>query len=411
MEATKYETVTMVDISKPTREFLDYHKSLVIPESYSNLHNDYGSIHNDYGSIHDSNTYGMTDKYFSHDDFNDFLMHHGTKGQKWGHRQYQNKDGSLTPLGRVHYGVGAARKAVGKGASAVGKGMAKGASAIGKAIRKKNNKQTDAELDAELDRAKVNYERKKKRELIDALNGKKKKVSDMTDQEVIDMINRYKNEKQLKNLKKDANKSRARLYIEEAARKGLASAVENTTRNLLSNIGQGVVDSADTEYNKSKRAKETSENRLKEYENKEKLNKLKKGEKDASEELKKQAQDAENAKKLLTNKLELEALQGDPFAAKHIHDVAVARKGKRYSENSEEARREKEEVQKIGKDFLNSTVYAKERKSAPLSLPASGETSSSKSKTKSRTSSKSETNTNSSKKKKKKKRSQQDDDQ
>lgn len=32
------------------------------------------------------------------------LMHHGTKGMEWGKRLYQYKDGSLTPLGREHYG-------------------------------------------------------------------------------------------------------------------------------------------------------------------------------------------------------------------------------------------------------------------------------------------------------------------
>lgn len=31
------------------------------------------------------------------------LYHHGTKGMKWGRRLYQNKDGSLTPLGRIRY--------------------------------------------------------------------------------------------------------------------------------------------------------------------------------------------------------------------------------------------------------------------------------------------------------------------
>ena len=31
------------------------------------------------------------------------IYHHGTKGQKWGSRLYQNKDGSLTPLGRIRY--------------------------------------------------------------------------------------------------------------------------------------------------------------------------------------------------------------------------------------------------------------------------------------------------------------------
>lgn len=34
------------------------------------------------------------------------LMHYGVKGMKKGVRQYQNADGSLTPLGREHYGVG-----------------------------------------------------------------------------------------------------------------------------------------------------------------------------------------------------------------------------------------------------------------------------------------------------------------
>lgn len=31
------------------------------------------------------------------------LYHSGKKGMKWGLRLYQNKDGSLTPLGRIHY--------------------------------------------------------------------------------------------------------------------------------------------------------------------------------------------------------------------------------------------------------------------------------------------------------------------
>ena len=37
------------------------------------------------------------------DGWNDELYHHGIKGQKWGIRQYQNKDGTLTPEGIIRY--------------------------------------------------------------------------------------------------------------------------------------------------------------------------------------------------------------------------------------------------------------------------------------------------------------------
>lgn len=39
-----------------------------------------------------------------------YIAHHGTEGMHWGKRKYQYEDGSLTPLGRIHYGVGEARE-------------------------------------------------------------------------------------------------------------------------------------------------------------------------------------------------------------------------------------------------------------------------------------------------------------
>lgn len=41
------------------------------------------------------------------------LKHWGILGMKWGIRNYQNEDGSLTPLGRIRYGVGPAKNKTG----------------------------------------------------------------------------------------------------------------------------------------------------------------------------------------------------------------------------------------------------------------------------------------------------------
>lgn len=51
---------------------------------------------------YESEYYGVTE-------LGDSLMHHGVKGQKHGTRRWQYEDGSLTPAGRIHYGVGEAR--------------------------------------------------------------------------------------------------------------------------------------------------------------------------------------------------------------------------------------------------------------------------------------------------------------
>ena len=46
-------------------------------------------------------------------DIENELKHWGILGMKWGIRNYQNPDGSLTPLGRIRYGVGLAKDKTG----------------------------------------------------------------------------------------------------------------------------------------------------------------------------------------------------------------------------------------------------------------------------------------------------------
>ena len=53
-----------------------------------------------------------------------YLAHWGIKGQRHGERRYQNYDGSLTPLGRIRYGVGEARQKAKTAAKIAGVGIA-----------------------------------------------------------------------------------------------------------------------------------------------------------------------------------------------------------------------------------------------------------------------------------------------
>ena len=48
----------------------------------------------------------MGNYYISNQNDSDYLRHFGIQGMKWGQRRYQYEDGSLTPEGRVHYGIG-----------------------------------------------------------------------------------------------------------------------------------------------------------------------------------------------------------------------------------------------------------------------------------------------------------------
>lgn len=109
----------------------------------------------------------------------DELVHYGVKGQKWGRRRYQNKDGSLTPAGRERYGseenFDRQYDAQQKAAIASTKKAVDGAKELNRAGR---------ELEAERNR-------KKQKKADKALEvAARERASKMSDQELREAVNR-----------------------------------------------------------------------------------------------------------------------------------------------------------------------------------------------------------------------------
>lgn len=184
-------------------------------------------------------------------DSNLYLAHHGVKGQKHGVRQWQNKDGSLTPAGRLHYGVGAARAAVGSAAKTVGrvggkvgKATIKAGKAAKTAIRKKVAP-TNFELNAQIKKEQSKILNKQKRAELKRLkktgklqNPDKKKIKDLSDSELNDRIDRLKKEATLRELEASRNISPGKKAVADALLSAGSSAVKEVSKDLLTSAGK-----------------------------------------------------------------------------------------------------------------------------------------------------------------------------
>lgn len=164
--------------------------------------------------------------------YSDELYHSGTKGQKWGLRRYQNPDGSLTPLGRIHYGIGKARErhALEKRA---------------KEIDKHPERMTDEERKEILEQSKrERLNKQAMKEVNDAYEvrrkGFKKDPSSLTKNEINEQIERMRLEKQYKDALKELESKSLKGKMKDLAEDMIKSSLKTAAQKIGENVGQKI---------------------------------------------------------------------------------------------------------------------------------------------------------------------------
>lgn len=140
----------------------------------------------------------------------DYLEHYGIKGQKWGIRRFQNKDGSLTKDGLKRYSDAASNAA-----SKVGKAVAEGGKKLGEAAGKAATAAKDKIVEKHAER--------KEEKRIEKLMSKP--IRKLTEEERIERMDRKMKEKELLSLEKNVREldsstmSKGRKFCEDLVTK------------------------------------------------------------------------------------------------------------------------------------------------------------------------------------------------
>lgn len=201
------------------------------------------------------------------------LIHWGIKGQKWGIRRYQNKDGSLTPAGQKRYNAEMSKL---KEREKIVKNQEKTKAKIEKLSSKQ------AELDAR--EAALKADKKKKNAKPETGKPVTKKIGEMSDDELRERITRMQLTKSYLDAQKNLNEalpkqvSKGQKFVSSlmddvivpAAKNAGKAWAENKMKDMLG-LNKKDVDPLKKLENEAKKV----ENEYKKLEYKEKIKKLK----------------------------------------------------------------------------------------------------------------------------------------
>lgn len=142
----------------------------------------------------------------------DSLTHYGIFGQKWGIRRFQNKDGTRTPAGKARERASDFKKSASAGWQKVKRAASSGWRKVKKAG------------ETEIDKLRVKAAARKER---------KKKVSEMSDEDLNRRISRLQKERQYKELMREVNPGKL---------DGAKKVMKDFGNNLVSSVSKKTVD-------------------------------------------------------------------------------------------------------------------------------------------------------------------------
>lgn len=176
------------------------------------------------------------------DDVDDYFEHHGILGMHWGERRYQDSNGNWT-----EEGLSRRRKGI---IGRIGDTAKKASDTISTKARKTFNP-TAEDLDEKIAKAKEKQIIKDKKKELAELQGKNKKMKDMTDAEVYSEIQSRRNRETLKQLRlEDSKVQKGKNFAKGAANvvstpvKALADIAGETAAYGIKQAGKTVIDTA-----------------------------------------------------------------------------------------------------------------------------------------------------------------------